>query len=125
MIMMCELLGTDALGLMEGFERMLPQANVEALNRLASSPQRPKWPVHMLLTDALSANGLFFMIFASMTPGWYHIRQECDGHQAALCINNPFEKKQRFRPALQLQQADEVPDIQAAHDQGDRQARAR
>ena len=91
MIMMCELLGTDALGLMEGFERMLPQANVEALNRLASSPQRPKWPVHMLLTDALSANGLFFTIFASMTPGWYHIRQECDAHQAALCINKPFE----------------------------------
>ena len=92
MIMMCELLGTDALALMEGFERMLPQANVEALNSLASSPQRPKLPVHMLLTDALSANGLFFMIFASMTPGWYHIRQECDAHQAALCINKPFEK---------------------------------
>ena len=56
---MCELLATDGLGLLEGFERMLPALDVDALEAAA---RHADWPVHVVLGDSLSANKLMWEI---------------------------------------------------------------
>ena len=87
-IMMGELLGTDALAMLEANERMLPEGNIDNLERCAAQTQ---WPLHIRLGDNLSANKLEFAVYVHLLKSWYHMWFPCLPHTAQLMIARPIE----------------------------------
>ena len=93
-VAMCEMISTDALSMLEAFERMLPEMDTATLN----DAPLPKFPTHVTLGDALSANKLFWLILVHLMPNWLHIYQLCEAHQANLIITHPFEQMDVVAP---------------------------
>ena len=97
MVAMCELLGTDALGLLEAFELMMPRLDLDSLR--AMLPEDTEWPVHMVLGDSFAANKLAWEISVVLLPMWLHILKACDAHLANLIVARPFDAVGLVAPA--------------------------
>ena len=93
-VAMCEMISTDALSMLEAFERMLPDMDIATLN----DATLPKFPTHVTLGGTLSADKLFWLILVHLMPTWLHIYQLCEAHQANLIITNPFEQMDVVAP---------------------------
>ena len=89
-----ELLGTDALALVEAFERPLHSLELEQLREHA---QRVQWFLMMYLGDSLAANKLAFRISSRMMPDALIWFQRCDAHQCAITTLRPMEAQDTLK----------------------------
>ena len=90
-----ELLGADALALLEGLERPLRGLHYQDLNNFARDME---WCVHVQLGDSLAANKLQFAMVSHLMPDAFHLYQRCDSHQLAIISLRPMDVQNFINP---------------------------
>jgi hypothetical protein len=90
-----EMIGTDALAMLEGLERVLPELS---LDNMAQLSKRVAWSVCVYLGDSLPANKLVFEVLSKKLPGVLHWYQRCDSHQCNLITVRPFANHNIINP---------------------------